>query len=151
MAKKKDIVTLNVSGTIMVTKQSTLCIVEDSVLAQQFDDSEWTEQGCNNLCVKEWSSEDVTSWVHKIDGIPNEVSNTFKENKITGLELLTLKQKGLMMLGITRIITLCLLLSNIEMLEKASQDLPASLGTVPITLVKYRITLERSRFILKGL
>ena len=38
----KDVVTLNVSGTIMVTKRSTLCIADDSVLAQQFDDSKWT-------------------------------------------------------------------------------------------------------------
>ena len=35
----KDVVVLNVSGTMMVTKRATLCIAEDSVLAQQFDDT----------------------------------------------------------------------------------------------------------------
>jgi len=53
--KTKDIVTLNVSGTTMVTKRATLCTAEESSLAQQFDDTKWTEQGCNNLRVKEWS------------------------------------------------------------------------------------------------
>ena len=118
----KDIITLNVSGTTMVTKRSTLCIAEESSLAQQFDDTKWTEQGCNNLRVKEWTSDEVTSWVGKIEGIPSEVSTAFKENEITGRELLTLKMEGLKMLGITRTGTLCLLLDEIEGLKKASQD-----------------------------
>mmetsp|Transcript_19744 Transcript_19744/g.37041 ORF Transcript_19744/g.37041 Transcript_19744/m.37041 type:complete len:171 (+) Transcript_19744:1832-2344(+) len=107
----------------MATKRSTLCIAEDSVLAQQFDDSKWTVQGCNNLHVKDWSSEDVTSWVRNIDGIPNKISKIFKKNEITGRELLVMKKDGLMMMRITRPGTLCLLLSEIEMLEKASQDI----------------------------
>jgi hypothetical protein len=41
----KDVIALNVSGTMMVTTRSTLCTIKDSVLAQQFDDSKWTEQG----------------------------------------------------------------------------------------------------------
>jgi len=118
----KDIVTLNVSGTTMVTKRATLCTAEESSLAQQFDDTKWTEQGCNNLRVKEWSSDEVISWVGKIEGIPSEVSTAFKENEITGRELLTLKMEGLKMLGITRTGTLCLLLDEIEGLKKASQD-----------------------------
>ena len=43
----KDVVTLNVSGTIMVTEHSTLYTAKYSVLAQQFNDSKWTEQGLN--------------------------------------------------------------------------------------------------------
>ena len=118
----KDIVTLNVSGTTMVTKRSTLCTAEESSLAQQFDDTKWTEQGCNNLRVKEWSSDEVTSWVGKIEGIPSEISTAFKDNEITGRELLTLKIEGLKMIGIERAGTLCLLLDEIEGLKKASQD-----------------------------
>jgi hypothetical protein len=38
----KDVIVLNVSGDIMVTTRSTLQTAEDSVLAQQFDDSKWT-------------------------------------------------------------------------------------------------------------
>ena len=34
-----DIVTLNVSGTIMATRRDTLLIADDSMLAQQFDDT----------------------------------------------------------------------------------------------------------------
>ena len=44
----KDVVTLNVSGAMMATKRSTLQVAEDSVLAQQFDDSRWTAQGCDS-------------------------------------------------------------------------------------------------------
>ena len=62
----KDIVTLNVSGTIMVTMRSTLCAAEDSVLAQQFDDTKWTEQGCNNIQVKKWTPDDAGSWADNI-------------------------------------------------------------------------------------
>ena len=41
----KDVVALNVNGTIMATKRATLCTLEESSLAQQFDDTKWTEQG----------------------------------------------------------------------------------------------------------
>jgi len=50
------------------------------------------------------------------------VSTAFKDNEITGRELLTLKIEGLKMIGITRTGTLCLLLDEIEGLKKASQD-----------------------------
>lgn len=43
--EKKDIITLNVSGTIMTTTRATLLVTDDSVLARQFDDTKWTEQG----------------------------------------------------------------------------------------------------------
>ena len=98
----KDVVVLNVSGTIMTTKRCTLCTVEDSVLAQQFNDSKWTEQGCNFPRVKEWTPEEVSSWAKNIDGIPEEVSVTLYENEITGKELLALSMEGLKMIGIER-------------------------------------------------
>jgi len=44
----KDVVVLNVSGTMITTKGCTLCVVDDSALAQQFNYSKWTEQGCNS-------------------------------------------------------------------------------------------------------
>ncbi len=62
----KDVVALNVSGTIMVTMRSTLCTAEDSVLAQQFDDSKWTEQGCNAPRVNEWTPDQVSTWAESI-------------------------------------------------------------------------------------
>lgn len=43
--EKKDIITLNVSGTIMTTTRATLLVTDDSVLSRQFDDTKWTEQG----------------------------------------------------------------------------------------------------------
>jgi hypothetical protein len=60
-----DIITLNVSGTIMATRRDTLQITEDSMLAQQFDDTKWTEQGSGPK-VKEWTPNDVANWVKSV-------------------------------------------------------------------------------------
>jgi hypothetical protein len=114
----KDVVVLNVSGTVMTTKRCTLCAVEDSALAQQFDDSKWTEQGCNSLSVKEWTLDEVSTWAKNIDGIPEEVSVTLYENEITGKELLAVSIEGLKMIGIERAGTVWLLLKEIEKLDK---------------------------------
>ncbi|KAL3772219.1 LOW QUALITY PROTEIN: hypothetical protein ACHAW5_009366 [Stephanodiscus triporus] len=72
----KDVVVLNVSDGVMV------CTAEDSVLAQQFDDSKWTEQGCNSPRVKKWAK--------NIEDTQEDVSSILEENKITGCELLPL-------------------------------------------------------------
>jgi len=118
----KDIVTLNVSGTTMVTKRATLCSVEESSLAQQFDDTKWTEQGSSTNRVKAWTPNEVCDWATKIDDISDEVAHIFVENEITGNELLALNIDGLKMIGIERAGTVCLLLKEIKSLEKASQD-----------------------------
>ena len=72
--------------------------------------------------MKEWSSDEVCDWVQNIHGIPDDVVATFKEHGITGYELLALKKDGLIMLGITRLGTVCVLLDEIKKLEKASHD-----------------------------
>jgi hypothetical protein len=119
----KDVVVLNVSGTMMATKRCTLCVVEDSVLAQQFNDSKWTEQGCNSLRVKEWTPDEVSIWAKRINSLPVEVSATLYENEITGEELIALSLDSLKMMGIERVGTLALLVKEIEKLDKASQDI----------------------------
>ena len=118
-----DVVVLNVSGTMMSTKRCTLCTVEDSVLAQQFNDSKWTEQGCNSPRVKEWTPDEVSTWAKSIDGLLVEVSVTLYENEITGQELLALCRDDLKTMGIERVGNLCLLLKEIEELDKASQEI----------------------------
>lgn len=118
MGNAKDVVALNVSGYMMATTRSTLCIIEESVLAKQFDDTKWTEQ-CTRA--KEWSPDEVKTWAKSIDGLPDDVSIILHENKITGLELLALGLGGLKMIGIERAGTVCLLLKEIEKLEKESR------------------------------
>ena len=118
----KEVATLNVSGAIMMTQRSTLCVAEDSVLAQQFDDSKWTEQGFNTPRVNEWTPDDVYAWARDIDDVSDEVAIVFVENDITGNELLALTMEGLNLIGIGRAGTQCLLLKEIGKLEKASQD-----------------------------
>eukprot|EP00984_Skeletonema_dohrnii_P011395 scaffold4540_cov67-Skeletonema_dohrnii-CCMP3373.AAC.4 len=117
-----DIVTLNVSGTVMATKRETLLVIDESMLAQQFDDTKWTEHGCKNMRVLEWTPEEVAKWVKKISNIQEDVSNLFQGNDINGAELLALNEFGLEKIGVKRAGTICLLLKEIKQLEKASQD-----------------------------
>jgi len=147
----KDVVALNVSGTIMVTMRSTLCTAEDSVLAQQFDDSKWTEQGCNAPRVNEWTPDQVSTWAKSIGGIQEDVSSILKKNNINGWELLALNIDGLKMMGIGRAGTLCLLLKEIEKLEKASRDFASSIEHSPYCFGKILDRLRLRRFHLLGL
>ena len=115
----KDVVKLNVSGTLMSTRRATLMIAEDSVLAQQFDDSKWTVQG-SFPPVKAWTPDEVSNWVKDIEGIPDDVGSLFLENEINGSELLALDKEGLKMLGVKRVGTICLLSDEICLLKKAA-------------------------------
>eukprot|EP00985_Skeletonema_marinoi_P010749 scaffold5048_cov83-Skeletonema_marinoi.AAC.1 len=117
----KDVVKLNVSGTLMSTRRATLMIAEDSVLAQQFDDSKWTVQG-SFPPVKAWTPDEVSNWVKDTKGIPDDVGSIFRENKINGSELLALDKEGLKMLGVKRVGTICLLSDEICLLKKAAND-----------------------------
>eukprot|EP00984_Skeletonema_dohrnii_P021398 scaffold10679_cov99-Skeletonema_dohrnii-CCMP3373.AAC.3 len=117
----KDVVLLNVSGTVMATKRATLMVAEDSMLAQQFDDSKWTVQG-SFPSVKAWTPTEVSNWVKDIEGIPDEVGSLFLENEINGSELLALTADGLKMLGVKRVGTICLLSDEISLLKKASNE-----------------------------
>jgi hypothetical protein len=117
----KDVIALNVSGTIMATKRATLMVAEESMLAQQFDDTKWTEQGSGPR-VKEWAHDEVAKWVKSIKDIPNEVSQLFSENEISGSELLAMNEFGLEKIGVKRAGTICLLLKEIKQLEQASRD-----------------------------
>jgi len=119
-----DIVVLNVSGTLMATSRATLMQCEDSVLAQQFDDTKWTDQGSGSASarVKDWTPDDVTNWVKSVKDVPNDIATLFWENEVKGSELLALNENGLKMIGVERVGTICLLLKEIKQLEEASQD-----------------------------
>ena len=119
----KDVVVINVSGAIMATKRSTLCIAIDSVLSQQFDDSKWTEQGFDGKRVKDWRPDEVCNWAKSVDGLSENVSIVLYENEITGRELLALNIEGLKMMGIERAGTLCLVLDEIKFLKQKSEEI----------------------------
>eukprot|EP00985_Skeletonema_marinoi_P015000 scaffold7652_cov80-Skeletonema_marinoi.AAC.1 len=119
---KKDVIALDVSGTMMVTRRATLQIIEGSVLAQQFDDTKWTAQGNSQMRVKEWSTSEVCNWVANIEGLQEDVSTLFEKNSITGSELLALNEFGLENMGVVRAGTTCLLLKEIRLLGQKSQD-----------------------------
>jgi hypothetical protein len=117
-----NVVTLNVSGTMMATSRATLLLSEDSVLAQQFDDTKWTEQGSASPRVKDWTPDEVTNWVKSLKDVPDDIATLFRENEIKGSELLALDKDGLKMIGVKRAGTICILLKEIKQLEEASQD-----------------------------
>jgi hypothetical protein len=117
-----DVIALNALGTMMVTTRKTLCTISDSALAQQFDNSKWTEQGCNCPPVNEWTPDQVNTWAKNVQGLPEEVATVLYENDITGHELLAMNIDGLERLGIIRAGTLCLLLKDIARLERTSLD-----------------------------
>jgi len=144
----KDVVALNVSGTVMVTTRSTLCVAEDSVLAQQFDDSKWTEQYRN---VKGWTSEEVGAWVKKIDNVSETVAAIFVKNDIKGNELLAMNMEGLKMIGIERAGTLCLLLEEIKKLKQSSQDIATLIEHGPYCFGKILDYLRLTEHYSRGL
>mmetsp|Transcript_21002 Transcript_21002/g.41908 ORF Transcript_21002/g.41908 Transcript_21002/m.41908 type:complete len:592 (+) Transcript_21002:58-1833(+) len=118
-----DVVMLNVSGTSMALKRDTLMVMKESMLAQQFDDTKWTEQGCDNVRVKEWTPDEVSNWTKSVKGMQEDVSNLFIENSINGTELLALDRDGLKDIGVKRVGTICLLLEEIgAMKEKVNKE-----------------------------
>ncbi|KAL7531595.1 hypothetical protein ACHAWF_003845 [Thalassiosira exigua] len=119
-ADSKDVVTLNVNGTMMTTKRSTLQAIEDSVLAQQFDDAKWTEQGGTNIRVKEWTADDVSAWVKNIAGVSDHVVDNFMEHEIKGDELLALNAGVLNEIGIRRAVTVRFILDEIAKLQNVT-------------------------------
>ncbi len=142
----KDIISLNVSGTVMTTTRATLRIIEESVLAQQFDDTKWTEQGHNNPRVNEWTYEEVATWVRSIKDVPDEVAQLFSDNEINGSELLALNEFGLKEMGIKRIGTICLLMKEIKQLEKSNQDVSTLIEHSPYCFGKILDFLRLMRF-----
>ena len=108
----KDKIKFNVSGAVITTERNTLQVFPESVLARQFDDTTWTE----NNCVRDWTPEDVNSWVKKLEGVPDDAAEKIKQEKITGRELLSLGLEGLKMIGIRRPATICLIYEEIKKL-----------------------------------
>ncbi len=82
MGDAKDVVVLDVLGTTMTTMRSTLCTAEDSMLAQKFDDSKWTQQGCSAPRMNQWTPDDVGAWARNIKGLPEDISMMLHENEI---------------------------------------------------------------------
>ena len=117
----KDVIALNVSGTMIYTKRDTLMIIRESVLAQQFDDTKWTVPGTFPP-VKAWTANEVVEWVTKIEGIPDDCASLFENKEINGTELLALDKDGLKMLGVERVGTICLLSAEIRLLKKAAKE-----------------------------
>lgn len=113
----KDTIFLNVSGTEMATKRATLQCCEESVLARQFDDSVWKSRG-SNVFISTWNHAMVLSWLSGIDGVTEEILESFEKNKITGTQLLALGKEGLDVLGVKQKGLLYLLLKEIKDLEQ---------------------------------
>merc|ERR1712194_112078 len=135
----------------MSTKRSTLQSVEDSVLAQQYDNSKWTEQGDNVQRVEDWTPDDVSTWVENMRGIPDGVGEIFKENKITVHELFALEKDGLVALGISRPGTWSILIKEIKKIEISSQNIVTLVEHSPYCFGKILDFLRRMQLHSNGL
>mmetsp|Transcript_4429 Transcript_4429/g.7734 ORF Transcript_4429/g.7734 Transcript_4429/m.7734 type:complete len:613 (-) Transcript_4429:273-2111(-) len=125
--RTEDIVHLNVSGVRILTRRSTLGIYEDSVLAKQFNDPKWMQQGNESKIiteVEEWSCEEVSEWVEGIKGVPNQVAETIRTEQVTGAEILAMKRDDFKDIGINRAGTLALLTSAIDKLKNQRTKSP---------------------------
>ncbi len=81
----------------MDTKIFTMCISENSVLDQQFNDSKLTQQGFD--CMQGMRMPDeVNNLTKSIGGVLGDIIIILKKNKITGQELLSLSVDGLKMM-----------------------------------------------------
>jgi len=112
----EDMVSLNVSGTIVTTKRSTLGLYKDSALAKQFDDPLWTQKD-KTTPAKQWSCEEVAKWVTAIEGMPDNVGATFVRNDVNGAALLAMRQENFKGIGVTKAGPLALLLKEIASLR----------------------------------
>eukprot|EP00804_Cyclotella_cryptica_P029138 CCRYP_005305-RA/>CCRYP_005305-RA protein AED:0.32 eAED:0.32 QI:309/1/1/1/0.66/0.5/4/823/587 len=124
----KDTIFLNVTGTEMATKRATLQSCEESVLARQFDDSVWKNPG-SKLTISTWTHEKVLSWLSGVDGVTDEIMDSFEKNKITGPQLLALGKEGLDDLGVKQKGVLYLLLKEIKDLEQKELN--------PVTFIEH--------------
>ena len=121
------------------------------MLAQQFDDSKWTEQSSAPK-VKEWTPDDVAKWVKGIEDVQDDVTQLFVENEIKGSELLVLDRDGLKDIGVQRVGTLCLLLDAIGKLKKeVSRDVVTLIEHSPYCFGKILDYLRMKRFSSIGL
>ena len=109
-------VLLNVSGTIMATKRSTLGLCKDSALAKQFDDTLWSQKD-KTAPAKQWNCEEVSKWVTAIEGMPDNVRATFLGDDVNGATLLAMQQENFKGIGVTKAGPLALLLKEIASLH----------------------------------
>ncbi|KAL7531523.1 LOW QUALITY PROTEIN: hypothetical protein ACHAXR_004090, partial [Thalassiosira sp. AJA248-18] len=77
--KPQDVVTLNVCGTIMVTRRQTLQLCKESALASN-DQQE--SQSHDHSDIKEWNHEDVVAWLNRLE-ISESVVKEFEDNQVT--------------------------------------------------------------------
>jgi len=146
----QDVVTLNVCGTFMATRLSTLQLCKESILASKFlvDKHNMHIQG---KTIEEWNNEDVVAWLNQIEGVSEAVVNEFEENRVTGQELLVLGADGLKDFGVARKGTIYLLLDKIKKLEKDGKDSAILIEHSPYCFQKILDHLRLEKSFMKGL
>uniref|UniRef100_A0A7S4V9B6 Potassium channel tetramerisation-type BTB domain-containing protein n=1 Tax=Ditylum brightwellii TaxID=49249 RepID=A0A7S4V9B6_9STRA len=92
---KDDVINLNVRGTRITVRRSTLRIFKGSVLDRQFDDTAWSQRNTGKESINEWSNEQVVDWARDHIGIPDEIANFFLKTKLTVWNSLLLVVKTL--------------------------------------------------------
>lgn len=84
--KPEDVVTLNISGSIMLVAKSSLMIRKKSRLATMATKSKKQSKDSATKDTREWDHEDVVKWSKGLKGVPESAVAIF-EKKIEGIEL----------------------------------------------------------------
>lgn len=146
----QDYIPLNVCGTIMATTPQTLRLYEDSTLAAKIFD-EKKDESSNQMPVEDWNAEDVVAWLNTIDGLAASVVESFKEDEVTGRELLSLGKEGLKDFGVTKRGTIFYILSEIEKLKRSGGETAILVEHSPYCFERIIDHLRVESMFLKGL
>jgi len=146
----RDVVPLNVCGTIMTTRLPTLQLYKESALACNFSKEE-QEEHAERRSIREWDHEDVVAWLNQLEGISESVVSEFEDNQVTGREMLALGAEGLKDFGVAKKGTIYLLLDEIKKLEKASGDRATLIEHSPYCFGKILDHLRLEASFTKGL
>eukprot|EP00579_Thalassiosira_antarctica_P009335 CAMPEP_0201910044 /NCGR_PEP_ID=MMETSP0903-20130614/1566_1 /ASSEMBLY_ACC=CAM_ASM_000552 /TAXON_ID=420261 /ORGANISM="Thalassiosira antarctica, Strain CCMP982" /LENGTH=597 /DNA_ID=CAMNT_0048444633 /DNA_START=61 /DNA_END=1854 /DNA_ORIENTATION=- len=147
----EDVVSLNVRGSIMMTRRQTLQLYRESALAFKFSRKEQQEQSPDHKIAKKWNYEDVVAWLNQLEGISESVVKEFEDNQVTGRELLALDAEGLKDFGISRKGLIYLLLDEIKKLKKASNDSVTLIEHSPYCFEKILDHLRLEGYFMQGL
>ena len=85
---------LNVSGTIMVTKRSTLVLCRHYYLTEQFDDILWVQQKYITA-EEEWICEEVAKYSVTIKGMTGDVGTSLGNSGVNESVFIAMQKDNL--------------------------------------------------------
>ncbi|KAL7468142.1 hypothetical protein ACHAXS_008384 [Conticribra weissflogii] len=146
-----DLINLNVSGSTMVVDRETLMLHDESILALKAAEPKKQQADEKTKPMKEWTPNEVVSWMKDLKSVPPSVVSVFKKNKISGHELLALGKDGMIDLGVTRKPSIYVILDEIKKVESANSNPEILIDQSPYCVEKVIDHLRHERYHKNGL